>query len=389
MLRREFIKTGILGVTGCTLALPLLTQEKKKLKAYSGPNIVLIRFGGGVRRRETIDAGGSYAPYFLNKMLPKGVLYNNMEMSNLKEVNTSHGQGTLYIMTGKYGAFKDINDKFFGERFEAQVPTIFEYLRKNYDVPQHRALIINGENRTDEEFFNFSSHADYGKDYRCQTLSLYRYKIFLLSQEIATGKLSEKALKEKTKKLSKLVNLDPRLKGGYEANTHMESFWGKWQGHYGKNGLVNPRGDRLLTEITLWAMRELKPQMLMVNYNDPDYVHWGVKHHYTRGIAIIDKGIEQIVREVERNEFYKDNTVYVVVPDCGRDNNRFRPVPYQHHFGDKTAHEIFALFAGKGVDKNKIIKKQSDQISIAATIAQLMGVKAKHAEGEILQEVFV
>jgi hypothetical protein len=31
--------------------------------AYPGPNVILVRFGGGVRRAETIEEAGTYAPY--------------------------------------------------------------------------------------------------------------------------------------------------------------------------------------------------------------------------------------------------------------------------------------------------------------------------------------
>ena len=45
---------------------------------------------------------------------------------------------------------EDIGGEFLGERFEAKVPTLFEYLRFNYDVAEHQTLIVNGEDRTQE-----------------------------------------------------------------------------------------------------------------------------------------------------------------------------------------------------------------------------------------------
>ena len=62
---------------------------------------------------------------------------------------------------------------------------------------------------------------------------------------------------------------------------------------------MNPRGDRLLTELTIRALKELRPRLIMVNYNDPDYVHWGNMTHYTRGVAVIDEGLRQLVATVE------------------------------------------------------------------------------------------
>ena len=126
----------------------------------------------------------------------------------------------------------------------------------------------------------------------------------------------------------------------------------------------------------------------MVNYNDPDYVHWGYMSHYTRGIAVMDEGLRQIVATVEADPEYRDNTVFVVVPDCGRDTNPFADVPCQHHFGSRSSHEIFALIFGPGVQKGVVYDKPVDQISLAATIGKLTGAGAEFAEGPILSEAF-
>src|SRR5260221_9638517 len=112
------------------------------------------------------------------------------------------------------------------------------------------------------------------------------------------------------------------------ATPQLDAFWRKWREHYGRSGMVNPRGDRLLTTLSLWALRELKPKFMMINYQDPDYVHWGPRQFYHRAISIIDEGVREIYNATQGDEQYRDNTVFVVVPDCGRDSNRSMPVPY-------------------------------------------------------------
>ncbi len=128
---------------------------------------------------------------------------------------------------------------------------------------------------------------------------------------------------------------------------------------------------------------------MLINYEDPDAVHLGTKSHYTRGISIIDKSIQQLVKTVETDPFYKDNTVFVIVPDCGRTNNLLMDIPYQHHFNTRSTREIFAMIYGTGIAKNQIINHTVDQTSIAATVAQIMGFEAEFAEGPILEEVFI
>lgn len=393
LARREFLRQSALGmgVLGAAVALPgIATGDAvaKGLPEYCGPNVILVRFGGGVRRTETIVESNTYAPYFLKELAPRGTLYTNMAIDQIKGVETSHGQGTLYLLTGKYDKFKDVQGKFLGARFEAKVPTLFEYLRKAYNVPEHQTLIINGEDRTDEEFYSFSNHHLFGAEYRSTTLSLYRFKVYLLRRQLERGTLSDEERRKKTQELKKLESLDYRLEGSVSTLPEVQAFWEEWRRFYGESGFVNARGDRLLTQLAIAAMERLHPRLMMINYNDPDYVHWGNPSHYTRGISVIDQGLRELTTAVEANEFYRDNTVFVIVPDCGRDSNRAMAVPFQHHFNSKSAHEIFALFLGPGIARGHVIDRPVDQIAVTATVGRIMNMPTEFTEAPALDEVF-
>lgn len=367
----------------------------------SRSNVILIRFGGGVRRQETIaDPQRTYCPFILHELAGKhGVLFENVEIANTvkrdgqhEEIDTSHGQGTLYLLTGEYRHYRDITHKPLAERFEAKIPTIPEYLRKRYtDVAEHQTLIVNGEDRVNEEFYTFSNHHLFGINYRSTVLSLYGYKTYLLRRQLEEGKLSDPERDEKHKKLEEMISKDYRtdeVRG--KINPRLEQFWADWRKHYGDSGFVNPRGDRLLTALTLRALKELRPRFVMVNYNDPDYVHWGPAHFYTRAISIIDEGVRELYHAVQADEHYRDNTVFVVVPDCGRDNARTAAVPFQHHFNTKSAHEIFAIVAGPKrfvPHAGRAIDRVQQQISVTATVGELMGFTAKHADADSLFKV--
>lgn len=391
--RRIFLKNVIAGAGAMAVGGPLRPhllgeEEPAPPGPYAGPNVIVVRFGGGVRRRETIDPEHTYAPFLCHELTKRGTLFTNMEIDSLQGVETSHGQGTLYIISGKYDRFQDVGGKFLGQRFESKVPTIFEYLRKTFAVPAHQALIVNGEDRTDEEFYTFSNNHLFGANFRSNVLSLYRYKCYLLRQQIENGQWAGDKLEKMRRELVKLESLDYRAKPEEGQGTEIGGFWERWRQFYGDTGLVNPRGDRLLTELSLRALRELRPRLLMVNYNDPDYVHWGNMTHYTRGITVIDEGLRQLVGWVEADPEYRDNTVFVIVPDCGRDTNPLASVPCQHHFGSRSSHEIFALVFGPGIARNVVNDKRVDQISIASTIGRVMGFRAEFAEKQALDEAF-
>src|SRR5258706_10715906 len=184
--RRIFLKELLAGAGALASAQGLLAGESlpdfadTRRPPYRGPNVILIRFGGGVRRRETIDSEHTYAPFLCREMTRRGTLFTSMEIDSFTPsagVDTSHSQGTLYIITGKYEKYHDVGHKFLGDRFESKAPTLFEYLRKSFDVPDYQTLIVNGEDRTNEEFYTFSNHHLYGINYRSHTISLYRYKV--------------------------------------------------------------------------------------------------------------------------------------------------------------------------------------------------------------------
>ncbi|MBM3845306.1 MAG: hypothetical protein FJ405_03335 [Verrucomicrobia bacterium] len=388
--RREFFRQVGMGL-GVASAAPFsgalqAAQDSVSRKDYRGPNVILVRFGGGVRRQETIDPRNTHAPFFLHELVRRGTLFPQMSIDSLTDIETSHGQGTLYLLTGRYERYKDIGGKFLGARFEPRVPTLFEQLRREFNVPSHQAVIINGEDRKDEEFYNFSNHTLYGVDFRSVTLSLHRFKTFLLRRQLEAGAIPDKDLAKSRKRLSEMESLDYRTHGKDRQDPVIETFWENWREHYGDSGMVNPRGDRLLTELALRAMKSLRPKLMMINYNDPDYVHWGNASHYTRGIQIIDEGIKHLVTAVEADPAYRDNTVFAIVPDCGRDANPFAPVPFQHHFNSRSAREIFGLFFGPGIERNKIVDKDVEQIAVAPTIGTLMGFKTPFSDGSVLEE---
>ena len=390
LTRRDLLKGAALGAGAFALPVGLAERAaaapRRSSRTYRGPNVILVRFGGGVRRRESIDPAHSYAPYLTHELIPQGTLFPQMEISGANGIDTSHGQGTLNLLIGRFAHYRDVNDRFLGDRFEAEHPTLFEQLRRAFAVSAEQTLIVKGEDRTDEEFYAFSNHPDFGPEYRCNILSLYRFKCFLLRRQLREGGLPDEERVAKAQRLVELEALDLRDQNRDGQGPVIEAFWERWRTRYGESGLVNPRGDRLLTELALHALREIRPRLMMINYNDPDYVHWGNPAHYTRGISIIDEGLARLVGAVEADSFYRGNTVFVIAPDCGRDNNRFVSVPYQHHFGSRSSREVFALFFGAAVPRGRVVDRVVPQVAVAPTVGAYMGFETPDAECPALSE---
>jgi hypothetical protein len=373
----------------------LFPDEAGPRRPYTGPRVVLVRFGGGVRRQETIaDPDRTWCPFIYHELYRnKGILLNNVEIENNPRIVTSHGEGTLYILTGRYDEYKDVHGRAFGNRFEPRVPTVFEYLRRTYDIPPHQALIVNGEDRIDEDYFTFSNTPHYGVRYRSTVLSLHRFKSFMLRDELAHGRwvrgggpqpaLTDRERHERQVQLRMMEDRGDRVRDAQPIGPELTAFWERWRHYYGTSGFINPRGDRLLTTLSLWALRYLRPQLLMINYQDPDYVHWGNRNFYTRAIAVIDEGVREIYNAVQADAEYRDNTVFVVVPDCGRDSNRCMPIPYQHHFNTRSAREVFVIATGPGIVHPRTgtpVDRRAQQCSVAASVGRIMGFPTPQVE---------
>lgn len=384
MDRRTFNAGLAASLGAATLDLSLAGPARA---AYQGPNVIVVRFGGGVRRAETIDPQKTYAPFLLNTLTRRGVLVPDMRIAEIEGMDTSHAEGTINILTGRYAAWRDATQEVLLTKIEPTSPTLFEYVRKAYDIAPHEALLINGEDRPQEEFFSFARHKKFGGDFRAEVLSLYRYKRWLYQRMLEENDGDEELVSQLKDSISKIEKHE--LPGrAPRANARLDDFWQQWRDDYRDNGLVNPRGDRLLTELAVRAMIRLRPRLMMINYQDPDYVHWGNASHYTRAIAIIDQGLQRLVNAADTLDHYAGNTVFVIVPDCGRDSSPLKDLPYQHHFNTRSAREIWTLIFGPGIVAGRTYDRAVDQSQVAATVGAAMGFKTAYAEAGAIDAVF-
>ena len=68
LTRRRFV-----GAAGSLGAMMLGAPLARGSPAYAGPNVIVVRFGGGVRRRETIEPEHSFSPYLSRVLRTRGV----------------------------------------------------------------------------------------------------------------------------------------------------------------------------------------------------------------------------------------------------------------------------------------------------------------------------
>jgi len=380
MLRRNFtagLGAAFAAVSAGSASRPARAQPGGALPADL--NLILVRFGGGVRRAETIGTA-THAPFLRDVLAPAGVLIPGLTIAQLDGSATSHAEGTLNLLTGRYRSWVDVGSGFLDDRLQPVEPTLFETLRDALGLASHEVLLINGEDRPQEEFFTLTPNDHRGFRVEAEMLSLHRFKLWSARQDLAAGVEGAAA------RVEDLLSVD-RRGATPDPSAPVAGFWQAWADRWGRDGFRNPRGDRLLTELALDAMTRLRPRFLMVNYQDPDYVHWGNPAFYTRAIGVIDEGLRTLWMAAQADPFYAGRTVFVVSPDCGRDANPLMDVPFQHHFNSPEAHRVWAVIAGAGIRAGRVLDRPADQTQIAATVAALLGTRMVRAEGAALDVI--
>src|SRR5687767_8296040 len=86
--RRRFLK-GVLASSLVTLSSPAMVRTAEKETArpdYGGPRVIIVRFGGGCRRRESIVPETTYSPFLCRELTRRGVLFPRMEIDQFKDI---------------------------------------------------------------------------------------------------------------------------------------------------------------------------------------------------------------------------------------------------------------------------------------------------------------
>src|SRR5262252_3890213 len=85
--RRRFIQgllagAGALAAPGGLLPAAAVDVAGGPKPPYGGPNVIIVRFGGGARRRETIDPQYTYAPFLCREFARRGTLFPQMQIDS-------------------------------------------------------------------------------------------------------------------------------------------------------------------------------------------------------------------------------------------------------------------------------------------------------------------
>ena len=138
------------------------------------------------------------------------------------------------------------------------------------------------------------------------------------------------------------------------------------------------RLDAFTHHYALEHMKKSHPEFIFISYGETDdFAHDGEYDAYLKSAHNTDSLIKELWEFTQADEFYKNNTVFIITTDHGRGTD---PIDSWTSHGDKVknAGGVWLVLFGKGVAPLGEVSKQEELYSnqIAPTILKVLGLKA-------------
>jgi hypothetical protein len=343
--------------------------------------VVIVTFGGGVRYSETFAPEGLRNIPNLAALRPKGHFFRECRNAGV----LSHFNSTASILTGQWQRVDD-----FGFQPPAS-PTVFEYFRKQSGAKPQEVWAI----ATNKSFSTMGSCADraFGPAFGANVI---------LPKQLLLEAVQDVVAKNKGMGVADRENVHRRLEGilaegyegigwtifkaGRELDRHVRETLTRGLVEYINGPELPTSGDELTFFITREVMREFSPRLILVNFWDMDVAHWGSYSLYLQAITRTDRLTGMLWEEIESNPAYKGKTSLLVLPELGRDGDMNTANGFlNHRSGDASCRNMWMLALGPGLRGET--ERPVFHVDVAATAAEMLGVKTGEMAGRPLREI--
>jgi len=303
------------------------------------PRVIIVTLGG-VRNSESLgDPAHQYMSKMWGEMLKEGVLYTKLVDLNFE----FHMPSVNAIITGKnYAALMPI-----------ETPTLFQYVRKKYHLPQNRIWSIGQW------------------DYNACVFKTPGYDEQTYPSQIAV--LDFKSPSNEEKEFSPLLQDFASRFRIIQRKRAAQFECTQWNA---------------LEEVCFMIFKEIsskfKPYFLHYVIGSPDSAHYDTFSQYVLSLKRSDEIIFDIWKMIKTEPFYKGNTYLIVCVDHTRNSY------YMHHTenSDENPSQVWMYVFGSGVKKNTVLDRPVYHTDIFATVARIMDVKTLPTEGRLLEDCF-
>jgi hypothetical protein len=381
LTKRRFVQLAGLSIANRILPGPLSGQDPGKRPSNK---VIIVTFGGGVRYSETFAPEGLRNIPSLVAMREKGFFFQSCINSGV----LSHFNSTASILTGNWQRVDD-----FGFQPPAG-PTVFEFYRKQSGAGPLDAWAV----ATNKSFATMGSSSDraFGQAYGANVVLPKQLLLEAVQDVVKKGTAGGVANREDV-----LRRLEGVLSEGYEGIGWTIFQAGRKLDRQVRETLVRglveyingpeapTSGDELTFFITREIMREFAPRLVLVNFWDMDVAHWGSYSLYLNAITRTDRLTGMLWEEIEANPNYKERTTLLVLPELGRDGDQNTANGFlNHRSGDPSCRNTWLLAMGAAVGPGQT-ERPVHHVDVAATAAELLGVKATGLAGTPIRELLL
>ncbi|MBM3883139.1 MAG: hypothetical protein FJ387_26070 [Verrucomicrobia bacterium] len=377
-------RRGFLGRLGAGLVVAGLAA-RRRAAGGSGPmdlmgaadrKLVLVQFGGGTRYDDTVgDPEHRYIPRLWNELVPRGTLFTNLRV----EGKVVHPNSTGSILTGHW-EWADLD----WSRPVAH-PTLFEVYRRATGASDLKAWAFMYASILAQAVLS-RAHG-YGWPYAANVVvpptiprSTAEAMERWMSAAAVTGDPSAGA--EAARRSAALARATSRTwEGGLRseaARAFLRRYFAVWQA-----GAGTTSHDAFLTEGALACLREHAPDVLAVCYGEIDCAHYGSWSRYVEAIARTDALTGRLWDAVQSQAPYRGRTLFLVLPDHGRELESSGGLGFIHHSdfytdagADEGCRRVWMVAIGPGVPAGRIVSEAVPITAVAATGLEYLGLRA-------------
>lgn len=433
MNRRKFLST-ITAAGAAAIAAPYILPSGTLFARTASRrvnHVVFLLFAGGVRNIESVhqNEGGNLMPALLFgspstipglDAVPTSPLAAPLQQYGtlFKEFRyaagpTGHYNGHTVAMTGVYTA-TDVN-----LRVNPTYPTVFEYYRK-HNSPTQTAMNAwwVSNNLGPYPALNYSKYPDYGAAFGANFLAPTQlmfsqgYKnidsmvAFNDEEEksaaLLRGFLNQNFQRQDLSDALGVVNTpeDALRIRNFVSDLLKRAYNGLFNQPLGMNNASNDVYNIAFAEELI---KEIKPELLVVNMTDVDACHTNFTD-YCNYLRKADYAAAHLWNFIQNTPGMADDTVLIIAPEHGRNKEHNSLVDAYgkyalDHTNDPTSREIFCMVVGPPsvVKQNQVVgtpqQPLGQSIDVVPTIARILGfdagIPSGLLSGNFLEAAFV
>lgn len=384
--RRALLRTGALaggaflaGRLGhaAPLTHPLAPPRPRPFADRATKHLVLVAFAGGVRTKETLGTPANVPT--LAALAQEGVVYPRTRSANL-----GHFGAALSIFTGISEA------RGIRENARGPDPTLFEYCRKELDLPASEVW-ISTSGGVQQTNYSYGVHPDYGPRFGANTLDgdgiFNREFKAIIDQYGRPRELGERE-DELLRRLRGSIGADGSGRAGSaDSAAQVERYILEEL----TRGTVDLRGANAADAKALRVARNLltifQPAIVGIVLQDADVAH-GSYNAYSEVVRQNDAMLGELWKAIRENPALADTTSIVVLPEFGRDRDLNARRGLDHGDGSDDLNWVSTVCWGPDFRKGRVVNKDVRAIDVCPTLCQLVGASAPHAKGRALPDLY-